>query len=297
MKHRRMLVLSCLFLLLSGPASLAAAMTDLEAIDMVRMEFNAAFKESDARALAKLIDRDAVWIPPGHKPILGRKAIRAYYEQRFSSAASHIRLHPGAIELMGNWAILHSSFSRIDSADSDSGSLVFSGNYMWVLRKQTDNTWKIARDIWSEVSRDEALDQALAKAELLADLEPSERELLKPAAALRRIQAGEHIARHGHYPGKIFIVLDGKAQVEHQGRLITTLSGEIIVGETEFLDKKPMFADVIVQEDTQVIELDNDRLSEILHKHPGLGYAVMREIALIEARRLRSTTVECFPAR
>ncbi len=46
-------------------------------------------------------------------------------------------------------------------------------------------------------------------------------------------------------------------------------------------------ADVFLLSDTGYIALDNALLNEIMEAHPRLGYRVIREIARIEARRLR----------
>lgn len=138
--------------ILLGLSTQSVAEDNLEAIDAVRMDFNAASMASDALALADLLDRDAVWVPPGQVAILGREAIKAFYVNRFADKRTVITLHPGAIQLMGDWAVLHSTFSRVDADRLDQDEQKFSGNYLWVLRKQSDGSWKVAHDIWNEVS-------------------------------------------------------------------------------------------------------------------------------------------------
>ena len=138
--------------ILLGLSTQSVAEDNLEAIDAVRMDFNAASMASDALALADLLDRDAVWVPPGQVAILGREAIKAFYVNRFADKRTVITLHPGAIQLMCDWAVLHSTFSRVDADRLDQDEQKFSGNYLWVLRKQSDGSWKVAHDIWNEVS-------------------------------------------------------------------------------------------------------------------------------------------------
>ncbi len=138
--------------ILLGLSTQSVAEDNLEAIDAVRMNFNAASMASDALALADLLDRDAVWVPPGQVAILGREAIKAFYVNRFADKRTVITLHPGAIQLMGDWAVLHSTFSRVDADRLDQDEQKYSGNYLWVLRKQPDGAWKVAYDIWNEVS-------------------------------------------------------------------------------------------------------------------------------------------------
>ncbi len=294
MKSKGLFIISALIIILLSVHEPISAQDDLEAIDQVRMDFNAASSESDAEALAELLDIDAVWMPPGHEPVVGREAIKAYYAKRFAEQRSDIRLHPGPIQLMEERAELHSSFSRIDAAGSDHSPHIFSGNYMWILKKQEDNTWKVTRDIWNEVPENAELSNALDLVEIFSGLTAAERKILKPAADLRLAKAGEQITEQGTSPGKMFIIMDGKAGVWREGNLVTTLSGQFIIGETEFLNKLPMFVDVIIQDETELIVLDNEVLTGLMEKHPRIGYVIMHELAVMEALRLRETTISSF---
>ena len=93
----------------------------------------------------------------------------------------------------------------------------------------------------------------------------------------------------GKRSGKMFIVLDGQAEVWVNEKRIVTLSGQSLVGEIEFLDGLPATADVLLLRETDIIELDNAALTALMEQQPGLGYVLMREIAKIEAQRLRRT--------
>lgn len=69
-------------------------------------------------------------------------------------------------------------------------------------------------------------------------------------------------------------------------------SGQILLGEIEFLDGLPATADVVLIKDADYIALDNEALNRIMADHPRIGYTVVREIARIEARRLRKTSTK-----
>ena len=84
-------------------------------------------------------------------------------------------------------------------------------------------------------------------------------------------------------------MLEGRAEVRVNGRHIVTLSGQSLFGEIEFLDMLPVSADVVLLEETDLIELRNSALTALMEKQPRLGYVLIREIARIEARRLRDT--------
>ena len=129
--------------------------------------------------------------------------------------------------------------------------------------------------------------KALARGRLFAGLTDAQRGALGAVAVLRRGKAGERIVEQGKPLDRMFILLEGRAEVRVNGKRVTTISGQPLVGEIEFLDPRPASADVFLLEDTDLIELGNAALDRLMEKQPRLGYALMREIARIEARRLR----------
>ena len=134
-----------------------------------------------------------------------------------------------------------------------------------------------------------ALSKALSQAKLFAGLTDVERDALTAAATLRRGKAGEQIIRQGKVLDRMFIILEGQAEVWVNGKHVATLSGQPLVGEIEFLDMLPATADVLLLQETDLIELNYAALTGLMEKQPRLGYVLMREIARIEARRLRET--------
>ena len=135
-----------------------------------------------------------------------------------------------------------------------------------------------------------ALSKALSQVKLFAGLNDLERDALKASATLRQGKAGELIIRQGETLDSMFIVLGSEVEVRVDGKRILTLSGQPLVGEIEFLDELPTTADVLLLKETDLIELNNVALTGLMEKQPRLGYVLMREIAKIEAQRLRKTT-------
>lgn len=127
---------------------------DERAVDKVRLAFNAAYSAGDAKALAALIDRDAVFLPPtGEQAIIGAQKIAARYAAFFEKTHSAFELERGAIQICGQWAFLNGSWQRNDSARQGGPMMQHGGYYMMVLKKQSDGSWKIARDIWNDVPK------------------------------------------------------------------------------------------------------------------------------------------------
>jgi uncharacterized protein (TIGR02246 family) len=131
-------------------SSAAFAGQDKAAIEKVRMNFNTAFNAGDAKAMARLIDRDGVWMPPGETALVGKENIAARYTAHFAEARSTFELKPGEIQLCGKWAFMSGAFSRADMPKAGGIAKQVSGHYFFVLKKQSDGSWRISRDIWNE---------------------------------------------------------------------------------------------------------------------------------------------------
>lgn len=132
------------------------------------------------------------------------------------------------------------------------------------------------------------LSKALGQAKLFAGLTDKGRTALKSAATLRHCKEGERIIERGKPLDRMFIVLEGQAEVRVNGKPVATLPEQSLVGELEFLDMLPASADVVILKETHLIELNNAVLSALMKKQPRLGYVLMSEIARIEGQRLRA---------
>lgn len=141
---------------------------------------------------------------------------------------------------------------------------------------------------------DASLSTALNQVCIFEKLTPSERDIVGTATTLRHVKAGERITRKGQTPEKMFVILDGEAEVWVHGNLVVTLSGQVLIGETEFLNKDHFYEDVIVTKDTHIIELNNAQLAVLMEKHPRIGYVILGEMAVIESQRLRDTTLRKY---
>lgn len=142
----------------------------------------------------------------------------------------------------------------------------------------------------ADETKDLALAKALAQVKMFAGLTNAEKDALKSAATLRHVKARERLTEKGKVLDRMFIILEGQAEVWVNGKLVTSLSGQFLIGETEFLNNLQVFADVFILKETDLIELNNAALTDLMEKQPRLGYVLMREIAIIEAQRLRETT-------
>ena len=132
----------------TGAMTLGASAEDLAAISRVHQQYVAAHNDSDADRLVALFTEDAVLMPMDEPSLSGRQAIREHYEEFFDQNPSAIELSPVETRVAGDWA-----FERIqvkvtlpDGKGDDRHADV---KYLWILQRQPDRSWKIARAIYN----------------------------------------------------------------------------------------------------------------------------------------------------
>jgi len=147
--HSTFIVLAMIMLFVSSSVIVLAG-DDSVAIDKVRLDFNAAFNAGNTQAISELIDDNGIWLPPGQPSVAGKDNIVADYANYFVKVRSKFELKPSNIQLCDAWAFMSGEFTRADTPKAGGTVQQVSGHYLFVLKKQSDGKWKIARDIWSD---------------------------------------------------------------------------------------------------------------------------------------------------
>ena len=139
-----------MIMLLASSSGPVLAADDAAAIEQVRLDFNAAFNKGNTQAMSELIDDNGIWLPPGQSIVVGKDKIVANYANYFAKVRSQFELKPSDIQVGGDWASMCGDFTRVDTPKDGGTVQKVSGHYLFVLKKQPDGKWKIARDIWSD---------------------------------------------------------------------------------------------------------------------------------------------------
>ena len=135
----------------AGPGASAtrgAGAADLAAIARLHDEYVAAHNAADVDRMVALFADDAVLMPADEPTLTGRKAIATHYQQFFDQTASEITLEPVETRVAGDWA-----FERVELAVTVPGAkgkvMLAKAKYLWILQRQPDGSWKIARAIYN----------------------------------------------------------------------------------------------------------------------------------------------------
>lgn len=128
-----------------GGAEEAPRPADQEDIRRMGDAFIQAYGEGDAERLAALFTDDAVLVPSDDPTCKGSDEIADYLDALLKDEPATPEFDVQETKVMGSWA-----FERIDVTlawnDPDTGEESETWErYFWVLQRQSDGTWKIAR--------------------------------------------------------------------------------------------------------------------------------------------------------
>ena len=117
--------------------------------EKINDNWNAAFNNKDAQAVAALYTERASLSPGNQKVLVGREAIQALF-QSFIDAG----VHDHAIEVISTHtadglAYQTSNWSAKGAADKDGVEASIGGVLTSILQRQEDGTWKSMMHIWN----------------------------------------------------------------------------------------------------------------------------------------------------
>ena len=94
-----------------------------------------------------------------------------------------------------------------------------------------------------------------------------------------RVESGRTIVRSGAEGDALFVVLDGTATVERDGRTVAELGGGDYFGELALLAPAPRAATVIATSDTDLAVLGVRMFRVLLRELPPLGAKLLADLA------------------
>jgi ketosteroid isomerase-like protein len=122
---------------------------DRDIIERQRAEYVDAFNRQDIRTMSGYVAPDIDAMAPGRAAIRGIDAQLQFWHEGFAAAISLLVVLPEALELIGDIAVERHRWV-LDSVTRRDGTPIHDeGKGMWIWRKQTDGSWKVARSIWN----------------------------------------------------------------------------------------------------------------------------------------------------
>lgn len=184
---------------------------------------------------------------------------------------------------------------RIHDSDSsaDAGTVLLEARdgllcelYSHALREsKTDRDPKTRRRTLDETTHDEMMNRVLLLRDVpLFDAIAADQLLPLAQVARRRVVQADTIIFEEGQPGfELFLILEGRVAIEHDGRTVAELGRRECFGEMAILDDGPRSAAARAMEDTELLLIHRDDFDNMLDIAPGLSRGVIRVLT----RRMR----------
>jgi CRP-like cAMP-binding protein len=115
------------------------------------------------------------------------------------------------------------------------------------------------------------LARVLAESPLFDFLDAGERQRLASKFEILRVPAGIEVAQEGATDGALYLVKTGGVEIRRGGNLVLGKIGpNDFFGEVSFLTGVPRTAAAVTTEDSELLRIDKDVLTELTREHPRL---------------------------
>jgi membrane protein len=95
-----------------------------------------------------------------------------------------------------------------------------------------------------------------------------------------RFEKGNAIFSEGDPGSEMFSVLTGRVGIRKSGRLIAEIPAGKCFGEMSFLLAAPRVAAAFALEDTELVRIDNENVTQLMNEYPEFVVEMLREMAL-----------------
>lgn len=112
-------------------------------------EYVAAATAGDLERWINLWTEDGIQMPPDAPRRVGRALIRAEMKPLFDLFNTRMAIYPDETQVSRDQAFTHGLYEVAMTPKEGGDSLEFKGKFLTILRKQADDSWKIAIDCFN----------------------------------------------------------------------------------------------------------------------------------------------------
>jgi len=138
----------------SRPATPSTAQ-DEAAIREILQRNEDSWNAADPEAVLKDYAEDIVQMPPEEPAIVGKEALRASWREFLDKNTSVWDLTTEDIQISGDLAFARGAFTSSNTEKEDGEVEEEEGNTVFVLRRESDGTWRIVIEIWTSNDDDD----------------------------------------------------------------------------------------------------------------------------------------------
>ena len=124
--------------------------SELGALEQIRNDWAADWNNKRVDDIMRLYAADAVFLRPTAERTAGARSIRELFEKVLETNTPQITFHGGTIETSGNLA--YDSGTYEETIASGGTTRATRGDYLLILKRQTDGRWLIVQHAWTDYS-------------------------------------------------------------------------------------------------------------------------------------------------
>jgi ketosteroid isomerase-like protein len=121
--------------------------TDIAAIELLTCQRVRVFNESNLDAFMALVTDDAVFMPLGVQPLIGKEAI--YKWQKFDDKSFDATIFSDEIEICGEWAFQRVHWEGSWTINASGDTTPYKSKEIFIYRRQPDGSWLTTHAIWN----------------------------------------------------------------------------------------------------------------------------------------------------
>ena len=125
---------------------------DVEAITTAFEQAVAVANAQDVEGVLAVYADNVVSFPPNEPPVDGIAGLRQMMETAWAEHTIQLTASPDEVVVAGELAVMRTSYEETATATGESEPLEMSGHWLIIWRKQSDGSWKIWRDMWTNVA-------------------------------------------------------------------------------------------------------------------------------------------------
>ena len=130
--------------------------------------------------------------------------------------------------------------------------------------------------------------EALRSVPIFSDLKPDDLRRVEQLADEVDLPAGQVLMRQGETGSQMFIILEGEARVERDGREIAVAGHGDVLGEMSIVAEEPRVATATLTKPSRLFVIAHREFHTLLDDHPSVRDCVLRVVA----RRVRELEPE-----
>jgi uncharacterized protein (TIGR02246 family) len=118
---------------------------DIAAIKKLAKDWSTGWYRSDTEALLSLYTNDPILMPQGQPAVIGKKAIRSLYRSFFKTFTVKGKGRVVEVEVSGDLGYFWNNHMITAKPKAGGDQIKGEGKSVFIVKRQDDNSWKIAR--------------------------------------------------------------------------------------------------------------------------------------------------------